>query len=196
MPHYFSENNNTLKSNLNEIAFRVNGTPLKMITDNGVFSKSGFDRGTNILLKYAQFDESMTSVLDLGCGYGVIGIYLSKKYGVAPDMIDVNRRAIELANQNIDLNNAKGTSFYSEGFTNINRKYDCIITNPPIRVGKKVMYQLFDDAKNYLSNEGRLLLVINKKHGALSAKTYLESIYTKTEILGKEKGFYVFLCKK
>jgi 16S rRNA (guanine1207-N2)-methyltransferase len=196
MPHYFSENNNTLKSNLKEIAFRVNGIQLKMVTDHGVFSKDGFDRGTNILLKYALFDENMKTVLDLGCGYGVIGVYLSKKYDVTPDMIDVNNRAIELACENIKRNNAKGNCFFSEGFTNINRTYDCIITNPPIRVGKKVMYQLFDDARNYLSNEGRLLLVINKKHGALSAKTFLESIYSEVQTLGKEKGFYVLLCKK
>ncbi len=196
MPHYFSEDNNTLKSNPKEIAFRVNGIDLKMMTDNGVFAKDGFDRGTKVLLDFAEFDENMESVLDLGCGYGVIGVYLSKKYDVFVDMIDVNKRAIELANENVLKNNAKGNSFYSEGYSEINKKYDCIITNPPIRVGKKVMYQLLDDAKNYLCDEGRLLLVINKKHGALSAIKHLKEIYSFVDILGKDKGFHVVLCKK
>jgi 16S rRNA (guanine1207-N2)-methyltransferase len=196
MPHYFSEDNDTLKSNPKEIAFRVNGLELKLMTDNGIFAKDSFDRGTSVLLEYAEFDNNMNSVLDLGCGYGVIGIYLSKKFNVAPDMIDVNRRAIQLTSENIVKNNAKGQSFYSDGFKNIIKKYDCIITNPPIRVGKKVMYQLLDDAKNYLCDEGRLLLVINKKHGALSAIKHLETIYRKTTVLGKNKGFYVLMCEK
>lgn len=196
MPHYFSEDNDTLKSNPKEIAFRVNGLDIKLNTDNGVFAKGGFDRGTSVLLQYAEFDENMKSVLDLGCGYGVIGIYLSMLFGIAPDMIDVNRRAVELTSENIVKNYAKGQSFYSEGFKNINRKYDCIITNPPIRVGKKVMYQLLDDAKNYLCDKGRLLLVINKKHGALSTIEHLETIYRNVVILGKNKGFYVIMCEK
>ena len=196
MPHYFSEDNDTLKSNPKEIAFRVNGIELELKTDNGVFAKDGFDRGTNVLLQYAEFDEKMESVLDLGCGYGVIGIYLSKKFDVSPDMIDVNRRAVQLTADNIFKNNAKGQSFYSEGFKNVTKKYDCIITNPPIRVGKKVMYQLLDDAINYLYEDGRLLLVINKKHGALSAIKHLETIYRKVDVLGKNKGFYVIICKK
>ena len=196
MSHYFSENNNTLKSNPQEIAFRVNGIPLKFKTDTGVFSKDNFDRGTKVLLKFFRNQEGIKDVLDLGCGYGVVGIYLNKVYNHRVDMVDINERAVLLTNENIRLNDVEGHCFKSDGFTNIDKKYDIIITNPPIRVGKKKMFELLTNSKSFLTENGELTLVINKKHGAASALTYLKTIYRSVEILGRDKGFNVILCKK
>lgn len=196
MPHYFSENNDTLKSNPSEIAFSVNNTNLKFITDVGVFSKDSFDRGTKVLLKYLEIPTTCNQVLDLGCGYGTIGIYLAKAYQLMVDMVDINKRAIELSKQNAALNHVTATVFESDGFQNITKTYDLIISNPPIRAGKKVYYKFFEDSVNYLTEEGSFVVVINKKHGALSAIKYLETIYNSVEIVGKDKGFHVVLCKK
>ena len=196
MPHYYSENNDTLKSNPKEIAFRVNNINLKFKTDVGVFSKDSLDRGTNVLLKYLEVKDTDKRVLDLGCGYGVVGIYLAKSHQLSVDMVDVNKRAIELSKQNSVLNNVDTNVYQSDGLSNVNGLFDLIITNPPIRAGKKVYYKFFEDSPNYLNEEGRLVVVINKKHGAMSAIKYLETIYQSVEIVGKDKGFHTLLCKK
>lgn len=196
MPHYFSENNDTLESNPKEIAFSVNGTDMKFKTDIGVFSKGKLDRGTKVLLDFITINESDANALDLGCGYGVVGTYLAKKYQLKVDMVDINKRAVELSKTNIDLNNVSANVFESDGFEKVTQKYDVVITNPPIRAGKKVYYKFFEDSVNFLNEDGRLLLVINKKHGALSAIKFLKTIYLAVEIVGKDKGFNVISCQK
>ena len=195
MTHYFSEDNNTLKSNPQVIAFSVNNTPLKFKTDVGVFSKNNLDRGTEVLLKYLEVDGSVKTVLDLGCGYGTIGVYMNKRYDVEVDMVDINQRAIDLSVHNVKLNNTKANVFKSNGFENVNNKYDLIITNPPIRTGKELIYKFFSEAAKFLNDEGALCIVINKKHGAESAIKFLKTIYRNIEVLGKNKGFYVIKCK-
>ena len=146
-------------------------------------------------MDYLTIEDTDKNVLDLGCGYGVVGIYLAKKFGLTVDMIDINKRAIDLSKTNSDLNNVKTHVFESDGFKNVTDKYDLIVTNPPIRVGKKIYYQFFEDSVNFLKEEGRLLLVINKKHGALSAIKFLKTIYLAVEIVGKDKGFNVISCR-
>ncbi len=195
MVHYFSEDNDNLKSNPQVIAFSVNDVALKFNTDHGVFSKDSFDRGTQVLLKYLVVKDAFISVLDLGCGYGVVGIYLNKAYNFSVDMVDINKRAINLAKSNVELNKATANVFISNGFDNIENKYDLIITNPPIRAGKEVIYRFFEDAKEYLNEDGEFYLVINKKHGANSALVKLRTIYSFVEIVNKKNGFHVIMCK-
>lgn len=195
MTHYFSENNNTLKSNPQVIAFSVNNTPLKFSTDNGVFSKNSLDRGTDVLLKYLEVDESVSSALDLGCGYGVIGIYLNVAYKIQVDMVDINLRAVELAKKNVELNHASATVFQSDGLENVTKKYDLIVTNPPIRAGKEIVYKFYEDAAKYLNKNGSFYLVINKKHGADSTFVKLKTIYNEVDLIDRKKGFHVYRCR-
>ena len=195
MTHYFSEDNNTLKSNPQVIAFSINNTPLKFKTDNGVFSKSSLDRGTEVLLRYLEIEDSVKTCLDLGCGYGTIGVYINKTYNISVDMVDINQRAIDLSVHNVELNNTEANVFKSDGFSNIKNKYDLIVTNPPIRTGKELIYKFFEEAVSHLNKNGSLILVINKKHGAESAIKFLKTIYSSVEILGRKKGVYVIRCK-
>ena len=195
MNHYFTEDNKTLKSNPHVIAFSVKNTPLKFNTDHGVFSMNNLDRGTEVLLQYLEVNSKVKRVLDLGTGYGVVGIYISKIYNVEVDMVDINERALDLAKSNLMLNEVKGNVFKSDICSNVTSKYDLIITNPPIRAGKKTVYHFFDQAANHLTEIGELFVVINKKHGAESAITKLETIFEKVDIIGRKKGFYVLKCK-
>lgn len=195
MTHYFSEDNNTLKSNPQMIAFSVNNTPMKFKTDHGVFSKNNLDRGTEVLLSFLQVEEGTKTVLDLGCGYGTVGVYINKKYDLDVDMVDINQRAIELSIHNVELNEAEANVFKSDGFKSIDKLYDLIITNPPIRIGKELIYGFFNDAVSHLNENGSLILVINKKHGADSAIKYLKTIYNTVNIMGKKRGFWVIKCK-
>lgn len=196
MDHYFSKDNNTLKSNPKVIAFRVNNEDLKFNTDHGVFAKDNFDRGTEVLLRFLEVNETAKTALDLGCGYGVVGVYLNKVYQLDVEMVDVNLRAIELSKSNIVLNNAKANVYESDAFSAVQKTFDLIVVNPPIRAGKDVYYKMFEDSANYLNENGEFWTVINKKHGADSAIKKLKSIYANVRIVDKKKGFNVVVCIK
>lgn len=195
MSHYFTKENNTLKSNPKVIAFRVNNEELKFNTDHGVFAKDNFDRGTEVLLRFLEVNETAKTALDLGCGYGVVGIYLNKAYGLAVDMVDVNLRAVALSRSNVLLNNAEANVYESDAFSNIKRTFDLIVLNPPIRAGKEIYYKMFEESAKFLNVDGSFWVVINKKHGAASAIKKLNTIYGSVTEIDKKKGFYVVVCK-
>lgn len=194
MGHYFINDDN-LKSDIKEFEVCFNDENLVFKTDNGVFSKGELDYGTYLLIKTVLNKNIFGNVLDLGCGYGVIGITLAKCLKVNVDLIDVNHRAIHLTKKNIKDNNCLNARvFYSDGYLNVDKKYDCIITNPPIRVGKEKLYQLMIDSKNYLCDNGIIYLVIRKEQGA---KTFIRDMskYYQLEVLEKSKGFYIISMK-
>lgn len=193
MSHYFT--NDYVKSEEKSINVIINDIKLKFIVDNGVFSKKGLDFGTRTLLENINLNEVKGDVLDFGCGYGPIGIYLKKITNANIDMIDINERALKLANKNATLNNVKVNIFKSNIYENINKKYNIIVTNPPIRVGKKVLYEILFKAKQYLKDNGQLWLVINKNSGAKSLAKDLEKDYD-VIIVTKNKGFYIICAKK
>lgn len=187
MNHYFTNEN--VISNERKIIIKIKDVKLEMFVDNGIFSKSGLDFGTRTLLE--SIDENIKGdVLDFGCGYGPIGIYLSKVYDVDVDMVDINKRCLKLALKNSSLNKVKTNVFESNIYENINKKYDYIITNPPIRVGKKILYKILFSAKHYLKENGKMYLVIHKDQGAKSLLKDLLKEY-KAEVISKNKGFYV-----
>ncbi len=193
MDHYYT-NNLDVKSNEKTIIVKIGKETLKFKTDHGVFSKDKLDFGTRTLLENLNLEKINGDVLDLGCGYGPIGIYLSKAKKINVDMIDINERSLELAKKNVDLNKTKASVFYSDKYENISKKYDFIVTNPPIRIGKKDLFEILINAKNYLKPNGELWFVINKDQGAKSTIKEMEKHY-KIEIIGKNKGFYVLIAK-
>lgn len=162
------------------------------ITDNNVFSKRGLDFGTRTLLE--SIDNINGDVLDFGCGYGPIGIYLKKKFNVSVDMIDINKRALNLAKKNAKLNNVDVMIFESNIYEQVTKKYDYIITNPPIRVGKNILYEILINASNYLKENGHLIFVINKDQGAKSVMRDVEKYYN-VKLVVKNKGFFVIDCQ-
>ena len=190
MTQYF-ENNKNLKSEINKITAKVKDTNFIFYTDNGVFNKKGLDYGTRLLLENIDFTNKK-SFLDVGCGCGPIGIYVAlqnKNYTV--DMIDVNERAIHLCKISKKENNLDNINiFKSDAYENINNKYDMIITNPPIHAGKKKVYEIIENARNYLNKNGELLIVIRKDQGAKSLIKDVSNIYN-YQIIVKSKGFYV-----
>lgn len=169
---------------------KINDIELKFYTDNGVFSKNKLDFGTRTLLENLEIDRFRGKILDFGCGIGPIGIYLSLKTKEKIDMIDINKRSISLAIKNSKLNNANTNIFESNIYEKINKKYDFIVSNPPIRVGNKVLYKILFEAKEHLNENGELWIVINKDQGAKTITKNLEQFYDVT-IVEKNKGFYV-----
>lgn len=191
MSYYFTNDEN-LKSEIRTNKVIIDNLSFTFNTDNGVFSKKGLDFGTRSLLEALPKIEG--DVLDLGCGYGPIGIFIAKKYNLIPDMVDINRRSIDLALKNAKNNNVSINVFESDGFTNINKKYDFIITNPPIRVGKEKLYDLLIDSIKHLKDYGELWLVIHKDQGAKTTLKDLEK-YGISKLIDKNKGFYIIMVK-
>ena len=193
MSHYFT--NDHVKSNEHEIDVIINNLKLKFIVDNGIIKKKGLDFGTRTLLENIDIKKIKGNVLDFGCGYGPIGIYINKITKANVDMIDINKRALALAKRNAKLNDVNVNVFESNIYENISEKYNFIITNPPIRVGKKLLYEILFDAENHLKENGELWLVINKNQGAKTLAKDLEQTYDVT-IVTKNKGFYIICAKK
>lgn len=192
MAHYF-ESTPTSESNEKIIKVFINDTHFTFYTDNDVFSKKGLDFGTRTLLESVT-NITNSDILDLGCGYGPIGIYMSYLNNNV-DMIDINSRAVELSKKNASINKVKVNVFTSDMYENVSKEYDYIISNPPIRVGKEILYKLLFDADKYLKNKGHLIIVINKDQGAKTVAKKLEEIYD-VSILNKNKGFFVIDCQK
>ena len=191
MTHYFTNDN--IESNIKEILVKVKDKTFSFYTDNGVFSKRGLDFGSRSLIDTIIDLGIYGNVLDVGCGYGVIGIILSSFFNGNYDLVDINKRAIHLAKMNVSLNKACCNVFDSDVYSNVNKKYDFIITNPPIRAGKDVLYKFLFDAKDYLVSGGSLIFVINKDQGAKSVIKDL-SLVGNVEVLKKNKGFFVIKC--
>lgn len=195
MSQYF-DNDKNIKSERKIIKFNFNNKVFSIYSDNGVFSKDRFDYGTRVLLNSVDVDKLFGNVLDLGCGLGVVGIILGTfNKGINIDMVDINERAIDLAKNNLVLNNVKANVFVSDIYSNIDNKYDFIITNPPIRAGKNVIRGFLLGSYDYLKDDGILYFVMRKDHGVKSMIKEL-SVKFNTSIVNKDKGFYVALCTK
>jgi 16S rRNA (guanine1207-N2)-methyltransferase len=194
LSHYFTKDNDLLSSNRKTIRFLIHDHPYEMETDIGVFSKAGLDYGTRVLLENL-FLEPGLEVLDLGCGYGPIGIVVAKEFSCRVTMADINTRAVELARDNAKKSRLEISVVQSDGFSGISGTFDAILTNPPIRTGKAIIYSLFESAKEHLKPTGRLFLVINKNQGAESALAFLRTVFPNVDILAKKSGYYVVCCK-
>lgn len=163
-------------------------------TDNNVFSKKGLDFGTRTLLENIPLDKIIGEILDFGCGYGPVGIFVKSNTNVSVDMIDINERALNLARVNAKLNKVDVNIFESDVYENVNKKYDYIISNPPIRIGKEKLYKILFEAKKHLKTKGELWIVVNKDQGAKSVARDLEKEY-EVNIVAKNKGFYVICAR-
>ena len=191
MEHYFTNNPST-KSEFKTIEYKFRDNKFTFITDNGVFSKSRLDIGSLSLIDaYLKENKSSVEILDMGCGYGTIGIIISKITGSFVDMVDINKRSLHLSEMNIKKNKVNAQAFYSDAYECVSKKYDVIVCNPPIRAGKDKVLEMLKEAKNYLNENGTLWYVIRKDQGAKSITKILEEFY-KIENVDKNKGFYIF----
>lgn len=195
MGHYFT-NDEALKSEVKETKIHIINRAYVFYTDHGVFARNGLDFGTHLLLDTVLKEKISGDVLDLGCGYGPIGVVIKKeREDTQVDMIDVNLRSMALSCKNAEANGVDVHVFESDGYEKIDRTYDYIISNPPIRVGKKKLYELLFGAKDHLKPGGALWIVIHKDQGAKSTCDALKKEY-EVEIKNKDKGFFIICARK
>lgn len=188
--HYFTNDEN-LKSEIERVDTVIHNISYYFYTDNGVFSKGELDFGTELLLNTFEYTYPQEKeVLDIGCGAGPIGIYLSK-LGFSVDMCDINKRALHISKMGVKEQKLNANIFESDAYLNINKKYDYIISNPPIRVGKEKLYEIVMGAKEHLKEKGEVWLVVRKDKGADSLVRDMKKVYKKVEIVEKKKGFYI-----
>ena len=195
--HYF-KNDGNVKSEERLIRFYFRGKLFELFSDNGVFSKNGLDEGSNILIEYILKLPLNGRLLDMGCGYGPIGLTLATFFENSfVDMFDINERAVNLARKNQEKLGIKNVEIgVSDGFKNVKNEYNFIFINPPIRAGKQVIYKMFEDSFASLCNDGNLVIVIRKSHGAPSAQKKLIEIFGNCEIKEKNKGYYILQSTK
>ncbi|CMU68152.1 TPA: class I SAM-dependent methyltransferase [Streptococcus pneumoniae] len=191
---YYAENPDAAHD-IHELRVELLGQKMTFLTDAGVFSKKIVDFGSQLLLKCLEVNQGET-VLDVGCGYGPLGLSLAKAYGVQATMVDINTRALDLARRNAEKNNAKATIFQSNIYEQVEGHFDHVISNPPIRAGKQVVHEIIEKSKDFLETSGDLTIVIQKKQGAPSAKSKMEGVFGNCEILKKDKGYYILRSVK
>lgn len=191
--HYYSKTQ-VAAHDRQRITDTLRGREFTFVTDSAVFSRERVDHGSRLLIEAMAFDPEAT-VLDLGCGYGPVGIVAA---ALAPrgyvHLIDVNDRAVELARENIELNRIRNAAArVSDGFASLpdDLVYDAILTNPPIRAGKQVVYGLLDAAADRLTPSGALWVVVGNKQGADSLHRHLAEHYREVVVAERQSGFRV-----
>ncbi|MDM5152924.1 class I SAM-dependent methyltransferase [Bacillus sp. DX1.1] len=195
--HYFS-NDPSSKSDRKRWEYTLRGNQFIFLSDHGVFSKNEVDFGSRLLIEAFQMPDVRGDVLDVGCGYGPIGLSLAKEsQGREVHMVDVNERALELAKENAANNKIGNVRIYqSSVYENIDGQYAAILSNPPIRAGKHVVHEILEKAVDHLVPGGELWIVIQKKQGAPSAMKKLEAVFSEVDVVEKKKGYYIIKSKK
>ncbi|WP_312117403.1 class I SAM-dependent methyltransferase [Brevibacillus reuszeri] len=181
-----------------QFSFVLREKELRFWTDAGVFSRDRIDFGSVLLIENMDI-PSRARVLDVGCGYGPIGLTVA---GLADQgqvtMIDVNERAVDLARRNAELNNVKNVEILvSDVYSSVQGKqFDIILTNPPIRAGKEIVHRIFTEGYELLAEGGEMWVVIQKKQGAPSALKKLEETYQEVIEVDRRKGYHIFRAIK
>lgn len=190
MTNMYYEKNPTADHDIHELRVRLLDTPMTFLTDAGVFSKRMVDYGSQVLLNTLDLEPDKT-LLDVGCGYGPLGLTLGKVFGVQATLTDINSRALDLARANAEKNQVNARIFQSNVYEDVEGNFDYIVSNPPIRAGKSVVHEIIKGAFCHLEDQGSLTIVIQKKQGAPSAKAKMEEVFGNCQILKKDKGYYI-----
>lgn len=193
MQHYFIDKEHN-KEDYFTYTTDFNGRKYIFHSVDNMFSKDGLDDGTRVLLSTVVKNYTLKGdVLDLGCGIGSIGVILKNEFpAIICDMVDINNTALSLCRKNCEANGAKQNNvFNSNLYDNVDKKYNYIVTNPPIKVGKAILFDVVTGAESHLKSNGEIILVIRKNHGQESMKKHMEKTFGNVEILKRDKGYYI-----
>lgn len=167
------------------------GRALTFETDAGVFSKNHLDKGTALLIRTLP-KAQRGRALDLGCGWGAVGVCMAAAWhDAAIVMSDINERAVELSRRNLARNGLQGTVVQGDGIAHLEGLFDLIAINPPIRAGKAVIYRLFEQSVAKLEKTGILYVVMRKQQGAPSAARHLKTLFAQVKTVAHAGGFHV-----
>ncbi|MHC5268854.1 class I SAM-dependent methyltransferase [Enterococcus sp. LJL98] len=196
--HYYSKKP-AIAHNYVTWNFELKGKDFRFTTDSNVFSKGTVDYGSRVLIEaFESKDLPAGPLLDVGCGYGPIGLSLAYSTGRFVEMLDVNERAVALAQKNAEQNQIENVAIHTSDLyeTLEHSAYAAILSNPPIRAGKQVVHAILEKAYPLLLVGGTLTIVIQKKQGAPSAQKKMLEVFGNAQILLKDRGYYIIQSTK
>lgn len=198
--HYYTKNPET-ESKETSWTFPLRDREFRFISDSGVFSKKTVDFGSRLLIETLRLNEEVAGdILDVGCGYGPMGLALAHAYPARlVEMVDVNERALSLARRNAEANNIRNVKVYeSNTYDQVpeGRQFAAIVSNPPIRAGKQVVHRILSEAHTHLLPGGTLTVVIQKKQGAPSAEQKMLDVFGNVEVIARDKGYWIIQSVK
>ncbi len=193
--HYYTKNP-TSKLKPREIKVILRGEDFIFHTGSGIFSPDRVDKGTKLLIEKAEV-KSGDSILDLGCGYGAVGISIGKTVPKTKIILsDINERAVLLTNKNLKANQVKGKARSSDCFENIKDKFDVILLNPPQTAGKKLCFKMIEESKQFLKNGGNLQLVARHQKGGKTLSQKMEEVFDNIRVVSRGSGYRIYLSEK
>lgn len=197
MSHYYIYDKSLAKDE-RILDLKIKDISLRLTTDRGVFSKTGLDEGSKLLIESLDFNNDIHRVIDMGCGYGPITLFIAKSYPhIEVFAYDINERAVELTKKNSLLNQLTNVNVYvSHLFEHVDFNVDAVVTNPPIRAGKKVVFDLYEGAYHVLKPGGKFYVVIQKKQGAPSSVAKLKELFGDCSVIQRKGGYWILLAKK
>lgn len=193
--HYFTDND-TLEHDYHNIKVIIQDMVFNFQTDAGVFSKFGLDYGSRVLINNALKYELGPKTLDLGCGWGPVGIIVKKIKDTEVWAVDINNRAVQLTSLNAKNNQVVLNVFKCDDLLTLDQRFNTVLFNPPIRSGKDNIFSLYDRVYRVLEDRGNLFIVIQKKQGAKSSFNKLAELFRKVEIIDSDKGYQIIKATK
>lgn len=189
--HYFSKKPSS-EQRQRLICLFINGRNLNFKTSSGMFSPKKVDNATVLLIESMRLGKK---ILDLGCGYGPIGIAAAT---IRPDsevtMVEINERAAKLAEENVSLNRiANARVVESDFFAQLDDKFDTILMNPPMALGMKRLNDLITECKDHLNSKGTLQIVARHNKGGSRIEERMREVFGNVETLAKGGGFRVYM---
>lgn len=195
MEHYFSREQKS-SLNIKKIGQKIKGIGFEFYTAGGIFSKERIDKGTLVLAENMVINKN-SKVLDIGCGIGVLGVVAARLYNANVVMSDINKRAVMLAKSNVQLNNVKAEVYQGNLYEKIKQKeFDVILSNPPQTAGKEICFELIEQSKNYLKNNGNLQLVARHNKGGKTLSKKMEEVFENVKVIAKKSGYWVYVSVK
>ncbi len=197
MTHYYSEKQES-KEDRKQITVKLRGNNLKLITASGIFSKNHIDDGSFLLIEQSAISkEKDKKILDLGCGYGAVGIPISKNFPESKVvMSDINERAVQIAQENAKINKSNAVAIKSDVFEKIHEKFDCILVNPPQSAGKELCFRMIEESFDHLNTGGNLQLVARHQKGGRTLSEKMHSVFGNCKAIAKSKGFRIYYSEK
>jgi len=195
--HYFSERPTAPGAPLTFTA-TLRGHTVTLTTEPAVFSRTRVDRGSRLLIKHMEVGEE-DHFLDLGCGYGPVGIFAALIARTAQvTLVDINLRAVGLARANLRVNGIQNAEvLHGDGFAPLaGRTFDTIALNPPIRAGLAVVHRLIEESLSYLTPDGRFYLVARTKQGAVRLAEKMSQTFGAAEEVAKGGGYRLYLSHR
>lgn len=197
MEHYFTEKPKS-RNRKEQFKTVILENSIIINSSSGIFSLKDIDFGTRLLIENAKIRGE--EVLDLGCGYGIIGITIKKMHSnINVTMIDINERAIKLSKENCELNNVTAKVLQSNIFANPelhNKKFDVILTNPPFSAGKNICFQFIEQSFQHLNKNGVFQLVAPHNKGGESQKRKMMEVFGNAGEIVKKSGYRVYISIK